>query len=477
MPIRPDYNQLLQKTVQHALSYIDALPESHVAATSSLDELRSRLNQPIPATGSDPVAVIEQLVANVAGGLHDVTGGRFFGWVIGGSVPAALAADWLTSTWDQNAGMFAVAPAASVVEEVCGEWLLDLLGLPPSASFALVTGCQMAHVTCLAAARNAVLARHGWDVESEGLFGAPKIRVVTSDQRHGTIERALRVLGMGRDAIVDVPTGASVLSPAGLEAVLQTAPDQPTIVLLQAGDLNTGAFDSFEELIPIARNYHAWIHVDGAFGLWAGATSSHRHLTKGVEHADSWATDGHKWLNVPYDCGYAFVADRDAHFRAFGHRASYLSHSKVARDSVDWNPEYSRRARGFATYAAIASLGREGIAQMISDGCRFASQIVADASEIEGVEQIYAPIINQGLIRFRASGANATDADHDRQTDAVTAAIVASGEAFFSGTTWQGMRCMRVSVSGWNTNSGDVSRTVQAIRDAVALVAGKATGN
>ncbi len=330
----------------------------------------------------------------MAGGLAASAGGRFFGWVIGGAVPAALAADWLTSAWDQNAGMYAVAPAAAVVEEVCGRWLLELLGLPRTASFALVTGCQMAHVTCLAAARNAVLARHGWDVEQQGLVGAPAIRVVTGDQRHGTIERALRLLGLGQRSIVDIPVDENGLTGAALEPVLAAAPDAPTIVLLQAGDLNTGAFDPFPEVIPVAHGYGAWVHVDGAFGLWAATSPDHQRLTAGVEQADSWATDGHKWLNVPYDCGYAIVADREAHRRSFSHRVAYLDHSDVARDQVDWNPEYSRRARGFATYAAIASLGREGIGRIVAECCRHARAIVEGAGALPGV-QVAVPAADQ----------------------------------------------------------------------------------
>ncbi|MCF7761478.1 MAG: aminotransferase class V-fold PLP-dependent enzyme, partial [Cephaloticoccus sp.] len=346
--------------------------------------------------------------------------------------------------------------------------LLDLLALPPNASFALVTGCQMAHVTCLAAARHAVLTQHGGDVEQKGLFGAPGIRVVTGDQRHGTIERALRLLGMGRDCIVDIPVAANGQLGAGaLEAVLKAQPDRPTILLLQAGDLNTGSFDPFAELIPLAHRHGAWVHVDGAFGLWATASPAHRHYTAGVQMADSWATDGHKWLNVPYDCGYAIVAQREPHYRSMAHHANYLTHSEVARDAVDWNPEYSRRARGFATYAAIASLGRSGIAQLVAESCRHTHTLVTAAGKLPGVRVMHVPQINQGLLRFIDPKPGATEEDHDRHTEAITAKIVASGEAMFACTTWRGVRCMRVSVSGWQTTDGDVARTVRAIAAAV----------
>ncbi|HKU41051.1 MAG TPA: pyridoxal-dependent decarboxylase [Polyangiales bacterium] len=457
------FDSLLARTLQHALQYIAALPRTSVDATASLETLRSRLCTPLPAAPVDAVEVIDRLVADVRDGLTASTGGRFFAWVIGGTVPAALAADWLTSTWDQNAGMYRVSPAAAVVEEACGAWLLELFGLPRHCSFALVTGCQMAHVTCLAAARNALLARCGWDVEQRGLFGAPRLRVISSDQRHATVERALRLLGFGRDCVVDLP---GPLTAAGLEHELQRS-DAPAIVLLQAGDINTGAFDDFETLLPIARRHGAWAHVDGAFGLWAAVSPEHARLSRGVELADSWATDGHKWLNVPYDCGYAFVSDRDAHARAFGHKASYVTHSELARDQVDWNPEYSRRARGFATYAALKSLGRAGLADLVARCCRAARAIVAGAAQLPGVEVACEPVINQGLLRFRG----ADDADTDRRTEAVSAALAASGEALFACTTWNGKRCMRVSVSGWRTSDEDVRQTLQALARCLAQTA------
>ena len=464
---RSPYRPLLDGTLRLALEYLEGLPEGPVGARATLEELRQRLDKPLPREGCDPAAVVAQLAVDVSRGLTASAGGRFFGWVIGGSLPAALAADWLTSAWDQNAGMFAVAPAAAVVEEVCGRWLLELLGLPRSASFALVTGCQMAHVTCLAAARNAILARQAWDVEQQGLFGAPPIRIVSSDQRHGTIERALRLLGLGQDSIVDIAVDANGLTGAALARVLAESATAQTIVLLQAGDLNTGAFDPFPELIGVAHEHGAWVHVDGAFGLWAGASPEHQALTAGVEQADSWATDGHKWLNVPYDCGYAIVADREAHHRSFSHRVAYLDHSDVARDQVDWNPEYSRRARGFATYAAIASLGRAGIARIVADCCRHARAIVDRAGALPGVQVLCRPQINQGLLRFLDPRPGATEEDNDRRTDEIAARIVASGEAFFACTTWRGRRCLRVSVCSWATSDEDVTRTVRAIEAAI----------
>jgi glutamate/tyrosine decarboxylase-like PLP-dependent enzyme len=365
------YRPALEIALARALEHLGGLDGSPVASTATYAALRARLARPLADRGTTADRVVEDLARDVAGGLLGSAGGRFFGWVIGGAVPAALAADWLVSAWDQNAAMYACAPAEAVIEEICGEWLKDLLGLPATASFALVTGCQMAHVTCLAAARNAILSRRGWDVERQGLAGAPRIRIVSGTERHGSIERAVRLLGLGADSIVDLPVDdRGRLEPAVLARALDG--DNPTIVVLQAGDLNIGAFDPFASLVPVAHERVAWVHVDGAFGLWAAASPAHRSLLDGVAEADSWATDGHKWLNVPYDCGYAFVAHPDAHRASMAHRASYLTHDGEARDQIQWNPEWSRRGRGVATYAAIRELGRAGIADLVERTCRHA---------------------------------------------------------------------------------------------------------
>jgi glutamate/tyrosine decarboxylase-like PLP-dependent enzyme len=436
-----------------------------VTTTATLADLRGRLSRPLPEDGAGAGEVIDDLVADAAGGILGSAGGRFFGWVIGGALPAALAADWLTSAWDQNAGLYASAPAEAVIEEVTGRWLKELLRLPQTASFALVTGCQMAHVTCLAAARNALLARLGWDVERKGLTGAPPIRIVSSNQRHVTIERALRLLGLGSECVIDLPADdRGCLAPRSLREALAKIEGQPTIVQLQAGDLNIGAFDAFRELIPVAHAARAWVHVDGAFGLWTAVSPSHRHLLEGVERADSWATDGHKWLNVPYDCGYAFVANPAPHRAAFSWRASYLTHDTDARDQVDWNPEWSRRGRGFATYAAIRQLGRRGIADLVERTCRHARTLVTRIGALPGAQVVWEPQINQGLVRFLDARTHATEEDHDRRTDAVIAAILRTGEAYFGGTSWRGRRCMRVSVCNWRTSEADIERTVAAVR-------------
>jgi glutamate/tyrosine decarboxylase-like PLP-dependent enzyme len=454
----------LEAAFRHALSYLENLDKKPVAATADIHTLRSRLSKPLTSEGVDPEQVINELVEDVNGGLLGSAGGRFFGWVVGGSLSAALAADWLTATWDQNAALYACGPASAIVEEVAGLWLKDILGLPASASFALVTGCQMAHVTCLAAARHSLLAGRGWDVEQQGLFGAPPIRILSSSERHGSFERALRLLGLGAAQVIALqPDSVGRLQPEAIEQALQRDPSALTIVLLQAGDLNIGAYDPFETLIPVAKRYGAWVHVDGAFGLWAAASPRYKHLARGIEAADSWATDGHKWLNVPYDCGYAFIADAKSHRASMSHRAAYLVHDEDARDQMDWNPEWSRRGRGFPTYAALRQLGRDGVADLVERCCQHAHSIVMQIGALPGAEVLWEPTINQGLVRFLDPRPDASEKDHDQWTDKVIGAILAAGEAFFGGTTWRGRRAMRVSVCNWQTSDADVERVVASV--------------
>jgi glutamate/tyrosine decarboxylase-like PLP-dependent enzyme len=463
----PSFQAPLTAALHHAIDHLTPESASSVAATADLATLRTKLSLPLEKSGRDATEIINDLVKAVEGGIIDSAGPRFFGWVIGGSLPAALAADWLTSAWDQNAGMYATSPAAAVVEEVVGTWLKDLLHLPSTASFALVTGCQMAHVTCLLAARHALLARRQWNVEKEGLAGSPPIRILTSTEVHGSIVRAVRMLGLGEKHIqgLTVDANGRLREDALIEA-LETSPDQPTILVLQAGDLNIGAFDDFASLIPIAKKHGAWVHVDGAFGLWCAASPRLRHLLHGAEAADSWTTDGHKWLNVPFDCGYAFVADPEAHRASLSHRASYLTHASDARDQMDWNPEWSRRGRGFATYAALQQLGRQGVADLIERTCDHAHALVTRIGALEGAEVVWEPQINQGLVRFlnprKAHPKDDADND-DTLTDRIIAEILASGEAFFTGTTWHGRRAMRVSVCNWQTSTHDVDRVVACV--------------
>jgi len=451
----------LTAAYRHAVDHLDGLESRPVAATASVGQLRERLGVPLPTTETPADVVIDEMVAAASGGHLGSASGRFFAWVIGGALPSALAADWLASTWDNNAALCACGPAAAVVEEVAGGWLKDILELPKEASFAFTTGCQLAHMTCLAAARHALLARAGWDVEADGLFGAPRIRVICSAQRHGSIERAVRFLGLGSNSLEPIVTEHDGrISPARLEAALVCGKG-PTIVVLNAADLNVGAFDPFVELIPIAKDAGAWVHVDGAFGLWARASPERRHLAEGVELADSWATDAHKWLNTPQDSGLAFVRDARAHKAAMTLSASYLASSDEARDEIDWTPDWTRRARGFAVYAALRELGRAGVANLIERCCLHATTLAHGISVLPNAQMLVPPTLNQGLVRFLDPNSS-SEADHDHRTDATIQAINDTGEAFFSGTTWNGRRAMRISVCNWRTSAQDIERTIEA---------------
>ncbi len=446
-----DLRDLLDLTSGLAADYLDTLAERSVFPPVTHAELREAFAGPLPEEPSDPRLVIEALAAAADPGLVAEGGGRYFGFVIGGAVPASLAADWLTSAWDQNAGLYVGGPAAAVAEEVAGEWLLELLGLPGDASFGFVTGGQMANFTALAAARHHVLAKAGWDVERDGLNGAPRIRVVVGEKRHGTIDRSLRMLGLGSPTDIVPADDHGRLLAEHLELG-----DEPTIVCAQAGEVNTGAFDPFHAIAD-ARDAapNAWVHVDGAFGLWAAVSDSLRQFVDGVERADSWATDAHKWLNVPYDSGIAFTAHPDSHSSAFSARASYLIADDDKREQIDWNPEHSRRARGFTVYAAIRSLGRAGVIELVERCCRHARRFAAGLEDL-GAEVLNDVELNQVLCRFSS----------DAETNDVLRLVQESGEAWMSGTTWDGRAAIRISVSNWQTSDEDVERTLAAFAGA-----------
>ncbi|KPF74415.1 pyridoxal-dependent decarboxylase [alpha proteobacterium AAP81b] len=445
-----------------ARRYLASLDHRPVKSRGSADDMRRPLPVRLPDQGMAAADVVRAIAAAAEPGLTGSAGGRFFAWVKGGALPAALATDIMCSAWDQNAVLASTSPAGAVLEELAGQFLLDALRLPADASYAFVTGCQMAHVTALAAARHAVLARAGWDVERQGLAAAPAIRVLANAHRHGSIERALRLLGLGTDCLVPLGGGEpGRVSVAALTDALAAAPDAPTIVILNAGDLNIGACDDFAALCPLAQAAGAWVHVDGAFGLWANASPRLAGLVAGVDQADSWATDGHKWLNTPYDCGMAITRDVAAHRAAMRLTAAYLTSGGAIRDPMDFTPEWSRRARALPALAALLELGRDGIAAMIERCCDHAAAIYDGITALPGATGIWRPTLNQGLIRFdAATGANISDAVID--------AINASGEAFFSGGTWNGERVMRISVCGWNTSADDVARSVAAAGVALA---------
>ncbi|MEM7203665.1 MAG: pyridoxal-dependent decarboxylase [Planctomycetota bacterium] len=459
----------LAKAAALAADYLQRLPDARVAGPATLDALRQTLDVPLTDVGVSGEHALDELARDIAPGLLTTAGGRFFGWVIGSSTPATIGADWLCSAWDQNTAAFACSPGASVVEDVAGRWLKEILGLPEAASFSFVTGCQMAHFVGLAAARHQLLAQADWNVEERGLCGAPRLRVLVGEY-HETLVRAVRYLGLGSDAIV--PVGCDDRGAIDLARLAQalTADDgAPTIVSLAAGDLNRGVFDDFDRACDVAHEHQAWVHVDGAFGLWVGASPTHRHLVRGIEKADSWATDAHKWLNVPYENGMAFVAHPDAHRRAMSVHADYVIDAAGGRDQMNWNPEWSRRARAIPIYVALRTMGRKGVADLVDACCALTVRMVDGLAAVPGVEVLARPIINQALVRFPAAG-DVSDEAHNERTDRVIQQIQRDGHAWFGPTTWRGMRVMRISVSSWRTTAEDVDCAVAAVGAALRAV-------
>ncbi len=452
----------LKRAAELAALYLDALDRRKISEEPDPQALRDRLQKELTDEGLPALQVINELAEDARDGLLNSANGRFFGWVIGGGVPVSIAADWLTSAWDQNAAAYACSPSAAIIEDVVGEWLKEILGLPQQASYAFVTGCQMAHVTALAAARHKVLADKGWSAETQGLAGSPPIRVLVGEH-HETLLRALRLLGMGTDSVVQIAVhDDGTIDVDALKVELEKNPAMPTIVSLAAGDLNRGAFDSFDEVCELAHAHNAWVHIDGAFGLWVASSRRYGHLVKGIEKADSWATDAHKWLNVPYDSGIAFVADAESHKAAMSIPAAYKIEVENVRDQIEWGPEWSRRARGIPLYAALRTLGRNGVADIIERCCDLTRELVTRLGELPGVDVLSEPIINQGLVRFLDP-----DGDHDKRTGEVINRINEDGQAWFGPTTWKGMRVMRVSLSNFRTTAGDIDRTVAAVRAAM----------
>ncbi len=458
-----DRGELLGRTADLAADFLERLPDRQVWPPVDLAALRDALGGPVPERGEDPAAVIEALAANAEPGIVGSAGPRFFGFVVGGGVPTALAADWLTSAWDQNAGLYALSPAASVVEEVAAGWLLDLFGLPEGSSVGFVTGATMANFTAIAAARHRVLERVGWNLEEDGLSGAPPIAIVTGDEAHVTIFVSLQMLGLGRGRVHRVAAdGQGRMRPDALREVLARL-DGPTIVCAQAGNVNTGAFDPLPEIAAAVKERpNAWLHVDGAFGLWAATAPGLRDRIPGLELADSWTTDSHKWLNVPYDSGIVISRDASAHHAAMTLGAAYYVETAGGeRDPYNWVPESSRRARGFAVYAALRSLGRAGLAEMLEGSCAIARRMADGLRGAEGVTILNDVVLNQVLVRFEPRGSAGGDAD--AFTRAVISAVQADGTCWLGGTTWHGMAAMRISVSNWSTTEADADMSVAAI--------------
>lgn len=446
----------LRQAHGHAVRWLASLNDRRVPARASVDEIVRALGDGLPDAPSEPADVVDLLATACEPGLTAFPSGRFFGFVVGGTEPAALAADWLVSAWDQNCVMRAASPAYAAVEEVAGAWLLDLLGLPGNSAVGFTTGATMANFTCLAAGRDAILRRAGWNVARDGLTGGPAVRVIAGEDRHMAIDLALRYLGLGRPEAVTADSQGRI-EPAALRRALAAGGQRPTIVILQAGDIHSGAFDPFLETIGAAREADAWVHVDGAFGLWAAASPRYAHLTAGCTDADSWATDAHKTLNVPYDCGLAIVRDPFAVRSAMGLRGDYLLQDEQG-DPIDKVPELSRRGRAFTVWAALRSLGRSGVADLVDRLCRHASSFAAGLAGTGGATVLNEVVFTQVCAEFGDDG----------RTDRVLARLLDDGTAWISGSTWRGRRVMRISVSNWSTTDDDVTRALDAIRRASA---------
>jgi len=454
---------VLGRAVAIARQYIASRRDRLVWPSTTLDDLRQTLGAPLADGPTEPVTVVEQLARAAEPGLVTTTGPRYFGFVTGGALPATVAADWLAAAWDQNAGLYVMSPAGAVAEEVAGRWVADLLGLPEGASVAFTTGCHMANFTSLAAARHEVLRRAGWDVESDGLQRAPRLRVVVGNEVHVSVIGALRTLGVGSREVVRVDADEQGrMRPEALAKIL-TAANGPTIVCAQAGNVNTGAFDPFGAIADLCRDHGAWLHVDGAFGLWAGASRALRHHVQGVARADSWATDAHKWLNVPYDSGLAFTVHPAAHQAALSVSAAYLVRSaEEPREPMDWTPESSRRARGFAVYAALRELGRTGVEAMIDRCCRLAGRFADQLRTEPRLRILNDVVLNQVLVRVEPGSGDA-----DRATRETIRHVQEERVCWLGGTRWHDMDAMRISVSNWSTTEADVDRSVESIVRAV----------
>jgi glutamate/tyrosine decarboxylase-like PLP-dependent enzyme len=440
--------ELLVDAARRAIRYLDGLDERPVAPDPRAVQQVERFNEPLPDGPVDPDEVLSFLDELGSPATMATAGRRFFGFVIGGSLPAALAANWLAGAWDQNSVFYSTSPATACLEQVALGWLLDLFGLPPDCAGAFVTGATAANFTALAAARHAVLARAGWNVEADGLFGAPPVNVVVGEEAHVSLFKALGMLGFGRSRPLRVPADSQG------RMRLDRLPDLsgPTILCLQAGNVNSGAFDPIADICERAHKAEAWVHVDGAFGLWAAASPEYSHLARGIEGADSWATDAHKWLNVPYDCGLAFVKDADALRAAMAVTAEYLPPAGVERNPSDYTPELSRRARGVEVWAALRSLGRSGVADLVERNCRHARRF-AEGLRAAGYQVLNEVVLNQVLVSF----------GNAQTTQRVIAGIQQDGTCWCGGTSWQGHSAMRISVSGWATTADDVERSLEAM--------------
>lgn len=454
-----DSSELLRAACDIAERFLAEVGERPVGRPVDFQALLARMRVPLTAQGEDPLAVLRALAESADPGLVATVGPRYFGFVVGGAHPASVAAEWLAAAWDQNAFSYLLSPAAAAAEEVCREWLVDLLGLPSSMSAGFTTGATMANFTGLAAARHALLKKVGWDVETRGLFSAPEIPVLTSAESHIAVFGSLQMLGLGRDRVTRIATDdqgrmcAYELRRAigGLSA--------PPIVCAQAGNVDTGSFDPLSEISDLVHDHGGWLHIDGAFGAWAAASPALRPLAHGIDQADSLAIDCHKWLNVPQDSGIVFVRDEQAHRAAMTWTAPYfMIGSQTARDNYMYVPDASRRARGFAIYAALRALGRNGLVSMIERCCQLAQRMAAQLSAHPQIAILNDVVLNQVLVRFSAPGQ-----DTDAFTRAVIAAVQQDGTCWAGGTKWHSQQAMRIAVSNWSTTESDIDRSADAI--------------
>jgi glutamate/tyrosine decarboxylase-like PLP-dependent enzyme len=468
---RPNWRTDLKPAIDGAFAFLEGLPERPVRAAASAEEMFHAFAAPLPDDGMDAATVLKELARTADAGLTAMPSGRFFGWVIGGALPAALGADWLVSAWDQNTGMAESTPAAAAIEQVVLRDLVSLFELPPQTSGALVTGAQMANTTCLAAARGRVLRAQGWDVEQDGLIGAPPLHVLVGAERHDTILRALRLLGLGAARAITVPSDEQGRMRADALRAALAPLGGSVIVCAQAGNVNSGAIDPLTEIADAVDALRTrlgatavWLHIDGAFGLWARASAELRDRVSGAERADSWATDAHKWLNTPYDCGIALSADPVAHRLAMTVRAAYLpdQDANAVRSPLDYTPEFSRRARAFPLYAALRQLGRRGVGRLVEKSCAHARRFAEELSRAEGVLVLNDVALNQVVVAFRDPDGR----DDDAHTREVARRVQAAGTCFMSGSTWRGRAVVRISVSNWSTDDDDVTRSIASVLDA-----------
>jgi glutamate/tyrosine decarboxylase-like PLP-dependent enzyme len=453
---RYDLTALLKRVSELSIAYLASLPTRHVGARANAAGIAARLDVPLPDSPEDPQTVIEQLARDVDAGLVAMAGPRYFGFVIGGALPASLAADWLTAAWVQNAALHVMSPAAAAAEEVAGAWMKELLGIPAETSHGITTGAGLGNAVGIATGRHVVLDKLGWDVEAHGLYGAPEIAVIIGEEAHATLLTALQYLGLGRDRVIRVPTdGQGCIRAEPLADAVRAAQAKPVIVCAQAGNVNTGGFDPLAAIADaVDAHPNAWLHVDGAFGLWASAVPRLRHLVAGVERADSWSTDSHKWLNAGYDSGFVATRNPAAHRAAMAASAPYLQTSGAHREPCDWVLDSSRRARGFALYAVLRSLGRDGVRDLVERCCTLARRIAERLSAAPGVTVLNEVSLNQVLLRF---------GDDDARTRAVIERVQNGGVAWMGGTVWHGKAAMRISVSNWATTEDDIDQTAQAI--------------